>query len=238
MLIKHWTFNLRAPFQRVQDACVGKLFMFDMNKVPSNRHSGHIVQYMFANLGGSGILNKELKVLEKLSKNHMTVRQINLAYDFISEHGPRGTAQNQHMHWADLQRHDAASPLYGWSAGSIKEALRNVTVGRSLAQEVYNFPLTLKDIRNWTLLNIVAPVLYNAREFGLLLVGVTGMGKTPLAHCISMGLSHHYLMAEDREEKPSFKTTNHLDFLRAEPANMCVPIVFEDGPLAKEPAHC
>ena len=48
-----------------------------------------------------------------------------------------------------------------------------------------------------------------------------------------MDLSNHYLMAEDREEKPSFKTTNHLDFLCAEPANTYVPNVFDDGPLAR-----
>ena len=69
MLIKHWTFNLRSPFQRVQEAYVGKLFMFDMNEVPSNRHSGHSVQRVLTNLGGSGILNKELKVLGKLSEH-------------------------------------------------------------------------------------------------------------------------------------------------------------------------
>ena len=62
VLVKHWTFNLRATFQRVQDACVGKLYMFDMTKVPSNRHSGHIVQHILSNMGGVGIFNKELKV--------------------------------------------------------------------------------------------------------------------------------------------------------------------------------
>eukprot|EP00971_Amphidinium_carterae_P210208 4170592-Amphidinium_carterae.1 len=60
------------------------------------------------------------------------------------------------------------------------QALSNVRSAVGLAKKITSYPLTLKDLSNWTLLNVVAPIVPNSRSNATIFVGATGLGKTPL----------------------------------------------------------
>ena len=48
-----------------------------------------------------------------------------------------------------------------------------------MAKLIDNYPLSLKDVSNWTLLNLIAPAMKNVMVNGIIFVGPTGRGKTP-----------------------------------------------------------
>ena len=236
LAIKHMHFHNRASVIKLQEVCLGTLKVLDSRKISSPKHTPQIVHYLMANMGGIGVFKKELQIIEKQPKMQMSSEQINRGYDHIQDHGPKGSSQNQNMRWADIQRHDPTSPIYNWPAGLIKEALHNLTTGKSLAQVIDKFPITLYDIKNWVLTQVLKPVMPRLSDTGLLLVGVSGIGKTPLANAIGMGVSGWWLQHHGEAGVPSFKTTNHIDFLRSEPGSVYVPIVYDDGELELEKA--
>ena len=234
--IKHLHFHIRAPVMRLMQTFVGNLKVLDVKKINSPRHTPHVIHYLMTHMGGSGLFRKELQIIEKPNKGYMTAEQINRGYDFIQEHGPKGTSQNQNMRWADVQRHDATSPIYGWTAGLIKEALHNLTAGKSLAQLIDKYPVSLHDVKNFVLLRVLQPVLARASDTGLLLVGVSGLGKTPLANAVGMAVSGWWLQHHGQAGTPSIKTTNHVDFLRSEPGSIYTPVIYDDGELEVDKA--
>ena len=123
----------------------------------------HVVHFYLKHMGGHGLFVKELSIPEKAVAN-LSAEQINAGYDFIEQYGP-------YLRWSDLQRSDPSSPLYGWPQGMIKEALHNLTSGKALAQLIDSYPITLHDIDNSILLNIIAPAIHTATDKGLLLAG-------------------------------------------------------------------
>ena len=126
-------------------------------------------------MGGHGLFVKELSIPEKAITN-LSAEQINAGYGFIEQFGPLGSANNQNLRWSDLQRSDPSSPLYGWPQGKIQEALHNLTSGKAPAQLIDSYPITLHDIDNSILLNIIAPATHTATDKGILLAGVSGIG--------------------------------------------------------------
>ena len=71
---------------------------------------------------------------------------------------------------------------------------------------------------------------------GIIIAGPTGIGKTPLAHIIAMTQSAMLIARDDLDEKATFKSTNHLDFLRSEPGRLYTPIIYDDGSMNKDTA--
>eukprot|EP00971_Amphidinium_carterae_P340314 6478590-Amphidinium_carterae.1 len=85
------------------------------------------------------------------------------------------------MIWADKQTRNESSPIYGWPVAQVMQALCNIRSAVGLAKRISSYPLTLKDLSNWTLLNVVAPIVPNARQNATMFVGATGFGKLSLA---------------------------------------------------------
>ena len=178
-IIKHAHFTKRCGLSWFLRASKGMVYVLSMDKIWSSRYCPHVVHFYLNHMGGHGLFVKELSIPEKAATN-LSAEQINAGYDFIEEYGPLGSANNQNLRWSDLQRSDPSSPLYGWPQGKIKEALHNLTAGKALAQLIDSYPITLHDIDNSILLNIIAPAIHTATDKGLLLAGVTGIGARGL----------------------------------------------------------
>ena len=108
--------------------------------------------------------------------------------------------------------------------------------GKVLAGAVAGYPVTLKDVRNWVLSNLVQPILKNATQVSKM-VGPAGIGKTPLANAISIALSTYWQKEHGISDAvPKFKSGNTLDLFRSEPGSLFVPAVLDDGNMLTETA--
>eukprot|EP00971_Amphidinium_carterae_P135862 2691856-Amphidinium_carterae.1 len=233
-LLKLFRFKRRVQRSRVTSLFTGSARYVDQQQLNSSRLTPLILQHMLTNMGGDAIVNRELVAVDKeTKKQHRSDAQIDAGYDFINTKGPVCTAQNQHMIWADKQTRNEASPIYGWPASQVLTAVSNIRAAVGLAKRITSYPLTLKDLSNWTLLNVVQAVIPNARQNATMFVGPSGMGKTPLVNAMSLALSAQEIESIYDEDgappMPSFKTSSHLDFVRSEPGERHVPFVLDDA---------
>ena len=79
---------------------------------------------------------------------------------------------------------------------------------------------------------VVALIAPTFKSKAMVLVGRPGWGKTPLMQAIAMAMSKFWIdnpSMETREDRPSFRTTEALDFLRREPGCVERPDIFDDG---------
>ena len=70
------------------------------------------------------------------------------------------------------------------------------------------------DIRNWALLDIVAPCLQDCLQHAILFIGMSGIGKTPMACAMAMSISKQFCIELDDGNAPSFQIASDLDFFR------------------------
>ena len=232
-LIRHFILEHRTNLTTLRAALPGSIYILDCNKVHSRRHISFILQHMLEGLEGEGHYVRELVPLQKGPLR--SVAEIDAVFDFIRDHGPLGSADNQNLRWVEKQRNDPESPLFQYPAPTIKEALHNLSSGKALAGAVTGYPITLKDAHNWVLSEIVQPLLNTASQFSAILIGPAGIGKTPLANAMSIALSDYWQHEHNiTGAVPKFKSGNNLDFFRSEPGSIFVPAVLDDGNIAAE----
>eukprot|EP00971_Amphidinium_carterae_P259887 5156260-Amphidinium_carterae.1 len=81
---------------------------------------------------------------------------------------------------------------------------------------------------------LIKPALKFASFSSIVLLGESGIGKTPLAHAIAMAFSAHYIEKENLDMRPQFKTGTNLDLFRGDVGDTATPYVFDDGSLAAQ----
>ena len=232
-MIRHFILKQRTNITLLKSALRGKLYILDCSKVNSRRHISFILQHLLEGLPGSGCYVRELVPIQKGPLRSAT--EIDAVFDFIRDHGPLGSADNQNLRWIEKQRNDPQSPLFQYHAPTIEKALHNLSTGKALAGAVAGYPVTLKDVRNWVLSDIVQPILNSATQFATIMLGPAGIGKTPLANSMSIALSAYWQREHGVSDGvPKFKSGNTLDFFRSEPGSLFVPAVLDDGNMATE----
>eukprot|EP00971_Amphidinium_carterae_P151148 2997149-Amphidinium_carterae.2 len=102
-------------------------------------------------------------------------------------------------------------------------ALCNKASNRLLCQVVREYPITLMDVRDWVMNLLIKPALRFASFSSIVLLGESGIGKTPLAHAIAMAFSAHYIEKENLDMRPQFKTGTNLDLFRGDVGDTATP---------------
>ena len=236
-LVKHLCFGRqRGNKESCLAAFHGDGYMLDIAAIKVRQKTPAIVQYGLAALGGDFLARHRLTNPEiPENKKLLSQQDIKEAFQFISDNAPLGNAENQTLEWVIMQLNDPTSPLFGWKESTIKEACHNITNGKVLAQTCSIYPISLKDIKVWALTGVLGPCLRSCTTHGLLLLGATGIGKTPVANALAMASSTFWNARLGGDEESRFKTVNHIDYLRQEPPSKRCPIVFDDGELNLEP---
>eukprot|EP00971_Amphidinium_carterae_P106793 2115492-Amphidinium_carterae.1 len=97
-----------------------------------------------------------------------------------------------------------------------------------LAREVKGYPLTLRDLSNWSLVKLIILALRGSVIKGVMWMGEPGLGKTPLANALATLPSVYWRERKEVQGEPSFKTGSNLDF-RTDPGKKTCPAIFDDG---------
>ena len=82
-------------------------------------------------------------------KEHKTPEEIDAGFDYIEEFAPRSHAKNAQLRWITKQSHDIDSPVFGWPAGTIKDAISSNRNESNLAKTQINYPICLGDLSAW-----------------------------------------------------------------------------------------
>ena len=170
--------------------------------------------------------------VKKQKKQTATQQSLQEGFQYIRDHGPRANNQNQMTEWCELEIVEGSgTPIEGWNRDLVMTSLRNHASGGLTATSLSGYPITLRDLRTWVLNEIVVPFLGFSNEYGLILQGQTGIGKTPLARAVATALSQFHIDEDGKELEASIRSCSCLDMLRTEPGAKYKPIVYDDGPL-------
>ncbi|CAE7628081.1 unnamed protein product [Symbiodinium sp. CCMP2592] len=123
-----------------------------------------------------------------------------------------------------------SGPLHGWSAGLVKECLRNHSASNVYARPVTNFFLTLHDVAGWFFDDVLVEILGDLKSHTLVMMGMAETGKTPVAQAIAMAISEYHILAGGKEQelRPSFRLVASLDQLRGESGIKERPDILDD----------
>ena len=210
------SFPIRCNVSSLRTAFGGDVYSLTLTKGMSPRLTTHLFHFMGTRMGGPSLTNVLLNDPDK--KPTRSQAEWRAGFMYIKQHGPIGTESNQNVEWTTLETNDPTSPIFNWPPHLVKESLRNLTGGKTVAASHSIYPLTLRDLKAQVLQSIVIPYLKVAAEHGLLLIGRSGIGKTPCSRIMSLALSDYYLHRDGLTEfDPSYRCGNDLDFFRSSP---------------------
>ena len=171
LVIKHYKFHKRVSATGFKITSVGEAWVLDGTQLEKHkRMSGHMIHYVLGHLGGFCLVANSLNAPE-VEKKLLTEEEIDAGYDYIEQNAPLSVHNNALARWIMKQKNAPESPVFGWLESKIREAANNIIMGKSLAKLVEDYPLTLKQLRNWVLLDIVAPCIKASKEKATYLVG-------------------------------------------------------------------
>ena len=122
-LIKLVSFDGRTNHKLIRESSIGNLYTLKMIRGHAPRHVQTAIHYMCMRKGGSAYVSQTLEVKAKAEKVRIP-EELRQGFDHIKEYGPLGTDENQNVEWAESQRADIESPLYGWNSSTREHHLR------------------------------------------------------------------------------------------------------------------
>ena len=135
---------------------------------------------------------------------------------FINAHAPECDAQNEQTLWVLINiKSDSGAPIAGWPEAKVRQMCQNKSKGLGGAMSMTEFPLhtySLKPFLHSVLLPFIYPLLMN---YGVLLLGCPGVGKTPFVIILCMALGRfHVRQSGDAGLKPGWRRAKSLDNFR------------------------
>eukprot|EP00438_Fugacium_kawagutii_P031852 Skav230348 [mRNA] locus=scaffold25:300997:302825:- [translate_table: standard] len=218
--------------------CVGEPHFVDYGK--QFRSGTQAFQWLLQKLTGWGALCYQTHMKVKSQLKVKAKSDLEDGFSHIRNEGPRSNIHNRQTEWTEIEIHRQDSPIFGWSAGLVKESLKGYASTNVFAEPVTDFYLTLHDLREWFLHDCLYPLLPVLKEKTLVLMGLAEKGKTPVAQALAMAMSEYWLLVDekDQEIQPSFRLAASLDQLRGDPGLKYRPDILDDAdtstiPIAK-----
>ena len=132
---------------------------------------------------------------------------------FINKWAPEDNDMNQQ--WLFIEKNikpGSGSPIAGWPVNKVQNAVNNRTKAVASAATVNrSFPLCIFDLHPFwaeVLLPLLFPLL---TEYGLLLLGVPGVGKTPLFITVAMAMGRYLSRTHSGDLRPGWRRGKQMD---------------------------
>ena len=229
MMIRHCHYEPRGQVKRIHLNGAGEVLVLDPLAVKTARLVAPLIHQMMSNITGEFLSTHSLVRSGRISGNP-SADEVKDGFAYIKENCPMTNSDNQALQCVELERNDPNSKIFGWRETLIEKAIRNLRHGGSLAKVVENYPMTLFDFKNWVVEDVIVPILRNCRAKATMLIGVSELGKTPLALALSNAISGYWRNVRSESDLPiGCRTASHLDFFREEPTSIAIPSVFDDG---------
>jgi hypothetical protein len=211
----------------------GDLYIIEYGK---NFRTGTLgLQLLLEKIGHSAIIAFEFEP-KKVAKTKEKCA-LEQGFDYIKTQGPKSNMANRQTEWAEIEIHREDSPIFGWTAGLVKESLRGYANSNIFVEPTYNFFLTIYDLRSWFLEEVLFPLIRDMKTKTLVMLGKAGAGKTPAAQAIAMAFAEYWILKanEGNDARPSFRLSNSLENLRGEPGLRTRPDILDDSDMSNIP---
>ena len=232
--IKHYIFDAKMSAKLLQERLDGELFIIDYGK---NFRAGlKGFQYLLEHVGQWSVMWFQVSVKDTKTKiKHKS--DLDAGFSFIRTQGPRSNMQNRQTEWTEIEIHREGSPIYGWSAGLVKESLRGYANSNVFADRTSNFYVTLHDLSAWFLHDVIIPLLPTLKSKTVVFMGLAEKGKTPAAQALALAMSEYWLLVDNMawDQRPAFRLCASLDQLRGEPGVKHVPDILDDPDCSQIP---
>ena len=232
--IKHYIFDAKMSAKLLQERLDGELFIIDYGK---NFRAGlKGFQYLLEHVGQWSVMWFQVSVKDTKTKiKHKS--DLDAGFSFIRTQGPRSNMQNRQTEWTEIEIHREGSPIYGWSAGLVKESLRGYANSNVFADRTSNFYVTLHDLSAWFLHDVIIPLLPTLKSKTVVFMGLAEKGKTPAAQALASAMSEYWLLVDNMawDQRPAFRLCASLDQLRGEPGVKHVPDILDDPDCSQIP---
>ena len=194
-------------------------------------------QLMLDHIGGRQI---RYYMSEEKGDQNATLESIDQAYDFIIEYAPRSEDSSlRQTRWVKKQMQTSNSPIV---LGKVQEADVWRAMAKIREQEVQaaptvGFPLFLADVQDWYTTNILSRLAFSLMSNSVLMLGVSGVGKTPVLEIIMSMVSryHKRTMKEEDWACAEFREASCFDFFRLEKGRRNRPDSLDDSDLNEQP---
>ncbi|CAE7299339.1 unnamed protein product, partial [Symbiodinium necroappetens] len=192
--IKHYIFDAKMSAKLLQERLDGELFIIDYGK---NFRAGlKGFQYLLEHVGQWSVMWFQVSVKDTKTKiKHKS--DLDAGFSFIRTQGPRSNMQNRQTEWTEIEIHREGSPIYGWSAGLVKESLRGYANSNVFADRTSNFYVTLHDLSAWFLHDVIIPLLPTLKSKTVVFMGLAEKGKTPAAQALALAMSEYWLLVDN-----------------------------------------
>ena len=177
-LVKHLFVGVNKPrmlTSKLIDAAMGEVFCLDISKFQARRLVPLTMQYLLQQTSGIGIFKKIIQTTE-VKKEIQSQAQVDEAFDYIEENAPLGSGHNESFRWVVKEKNNPQSPVFHWQQGQIEKAIQNIANAKALSKVNTVYPLSLKDFKNWVLLEVMVPCLQHSLQHSILFAGVSGIG--------------------------------------------------------------
>ena len=177
-LVKHLFIGLNKPrmlTSKLREAAMGEVYCLDCSKFKARRLIPQTVQHLLNGIRGVGIFKKVLNATE-VKKEVLPQAQVDDAFDYIEENAPLGNGHNEALRWTLKEKNNPQSPLFHWQQSQIEKAIHNLANAKTLSKINDMYPLSLRDFKNWVLLEVMAPCLRHSLQHSILFAGMSGIG--------------------------------------------------------------
>lgn len=236
VMLKHFIFTDKVDVRLFKSMCIGD--PQGINYGTKFRNGTQAFQYLLQNITGWGCFCYETNLKDAKKKSKAKPKTaLEEGFAFIRDEGPRSNIHNRQTEWTEIEIHREDSPIFGWSAGLVKESLKGYGSSNVFVEPVADFFLTLKDLRAWFLEDCLAPVIPDMKDKTLVMMGLANRGKTPVAQALSMAMSEYWLLVDQKDDEmlPSFRLAASLDQLRGDPGIKYRPDILDDADTSMVP---
>ena len=206
-----------VSYQVALSLCSGNALVPVHRAGPWNVKKG--VQWLLSRLGGYQLRWHTLREKE-VAKGPKSWAPSNSDLEegvlYINSHAPDCDAQNEQTLWILINiKVDSGTPIAGWPEHKVRQMCQNKSKGMGGAMSMTEFPLntySLKPFLHTLLLPLIYPLML---QYGILLLGCPGVGKTPFVIIFAMALGrYHVRQSGDDALKPGWRRAKSLDNFR------------------------
>ncbi len=145
---------------------------------------------------------------------------------------------NRITRFAEIEINSPESHVFGWSGALVERSLRNHSKSHEAAKTITDFFQTLDDTAPWFREHVLKEILGNWLSSTFMLIGKSGIGKSPIAKILAMLFSHYHIAnIEGRNgiARACFRTTSDFEHMKYEPGRIERSEIYDDGKLQMQP---
>ena len=233
IILRMYSFEERIPLELVKKMCHGIVHQIDYG---SNFRSGSkAVLYMWERMGGYQVRHQTLRT--EGPKKQRAQSELMKGFDHIKEAAAdmSGPSDNKFVIWTECQISDEASPVFGWDRGLVMSSLKNHHGDDALVQEDKSYPLTLAHLAGWYLDEIVVKLAPYIHTNSIIMLGLSGKGKTPASIAIGKAGAFHHIDADGKRllKQAAVRISPDLDFFRGQKGSKYISDILDDPELAE-----